>query len=171
MLYYVRRAEPSDLNNILKVIENGRETLRKSGIPQWQNNEGPNQVRIEEDLSLDEGYVLIEQDKIVGYGTITKGNQAGYGEITGGEWLPSKEYVSLHRVAIHSGIRERGKGQFFLSHLISGAIALGHTDIRIDTHPKNMRMQKVIEKSGFLYRGDILLEVTDGERKAYQIII
>ena len=115
--------------------------------------------------------MLIEQDKIVGYGTITKGNQAGYDDITGGEWLPSKDYVSLHRVAIHSAVRKRGKGQFFLSHLISGAVALGYTDIRIDTHPKNIRMQKVIEKSGFLYRGDILLEITDGERKAYQIII
>jgi RimJ/RimL family protein N-acetyltransferase len=33
-------------------------------------------------------------------------------------------------------------------------------------------MQKVIEKAGFKYQGDIILpDVSDGERKAYQVII
>ena len=82
-----------------------------------------------------------------------------------------EKYASLHRVAIHSDVKEKGKGQFFLSHLISGSIALGYKDIRIDTHPSNLRMQKVIEKAGFSYQGTIVLPVTDGKRKAYQIII
>ncbi|MFW7418774.1 GNAT family N-acetyltransferase [Vagococcus fluvialis] len=171
MLYYVRKATTKDLNDILEVIQNGRETLNKAGIPQWQNNEGPNEISLGKDLSLEEGYVLIEESRIIGYGTITKEEQVGYDDITEGEWLPSEKYASLHRVAIHSDVKEKGKGQFFLSHLISGSIALGYKDIRIDTHPSNLRMQKVIEKAGFSYQGTIVLPVTDGKRKAYQIII
>lgn len=171
MLYYVRRAEVSDLKEIKIVIENGRQTLREQGIPQWMNNDGPTDERLMEDLSLGEGYCLIEEDHIIGYGTITLGEQPGYEEINKGDWLPSDKYSSIHRFAIHSKIKEKGKAQFFISHLISGSIALGFKDIRIDTHPSNLRMQRVIEKSGFHYRGEINLDVTDGKRKAYQLII
>ncbi|MGL5685578.1 MAG: GNAT family N-acetyltransferase [Vagococcus fluvialis] len=172
MLYYVRKAKEQDLADILTIIENGRETLNKAGIPQWRNNDGPNKERLINDLELEEGYVLIEESKIIGYGTITKEEQTGYGKITNGSWLPSDKYVSLHRIAIHSDIKERGKGQFFLGCLISLSVNLGYKDIRIDTHPVNTRMQKVIEKAGFKYQGDIILpSVSDGERKAYQVII
>lgn len=172
MLYYVRKAKIQDLADILIVIENGREILRRAGIPQWRNNDGPNKERLLNDIKLEEGYVLIEADKIIGYGTITKEEQTGYEKITNGSWLASGKYVSLHRIAIHSAIKERGKGQFFLGCLISLSVSLGYKDVRIDTHPVNIRMQKVIEKAGFKYCGDIILpNVSDGERKAYQVII
>ena len=171
MLYYVRKAVLADVEEILLVIEDGRKTLRKQGIPQWVNNDGPNEERIKADLELGEGYCLIEENRIVGFGTITLEKQTSYEKITNGQWLESKRYVSLHRIAILSDIKERGKGRFFLSHLISGSVALGYQDIRIDTHPTNVRMQKVIEKSGFTYQGDIILDVSNGERKAYQLII
>ncbi len=171
MLYYVRKADTNDLKNILIVIQNGRDTLNEAGIPQWRNNDGPNEAVILDDLESEEGYVLIEEKQIVGYGTITKAEQKGYDEITNGSWFPSEKYVSLHRVAIHSEVKEKGKGQFFLGHLISFSLNQGYKDIRIDTHPMNSRMQKVIQKSGFNYQGDIILDVDNGERKAYQIRI
>lgn len=171
MLYYVKQATKDDLNNILKVIENGRESLTNANIPQWLNNDGPNETRLQQDIELGEGYVLIEETTVVGYGTITKEKQVGYEDIKNGSWLASKSYVSIHRVAIHSDIKERGKGVFLLGNLISLAVSLGHFDIRIDTHPINKRMQKVIEKAGFHYQGDIILDVANGERKAYQVLI
>lgn len=171
MLYYVRKAKAEDLETILLVIEDGRNTLNQQNIPQWRNNDGPNRKVIIEDIHLEEGYVLIEDNEIVGYGTITKKEQASYDEITNGDWLASTSYVSLHRVVIHSRIKQRGMSQFFLGHLISFSKEQGFNDIRIDTHPVNSRMRKVIEKAGFSYRGDIILPVENGEREAFQILL
>lgn len=171
LLYYVRKAKESDLEDILKVVQNGRETLEINNIPQWRNNEGPNEAVLKSDIQLGEGYVLIETDKVVGFGTITKGIQDGYADITEGQWIETEEYVSIHRFVILSSIKQKGMSQFFLGHLISFSKMLGYTDLRVDTHPLNSGMQRVIDKSGFSYQGDIVLDCTDGERKAYQLIL
>lgn len=171
MLHYVRKAKMEDLETILLVIEDGRNTLNQQNIPQWRNNDGPNREILIEDIDLEEGYVLIENDAIVGYGTITKMKQASYDDITNGNWIASKDYVSLHRVVIYSKIKQKGMSQFFLGHLISFSRDQGFYDIRIDTHPVNERMKKVVEKAGFSYRGDIILPVENGEREAFQIIL
>ncbi|MBO0476093.1 GNAT family N-acetyltransferase [Vagococcus sp. DIV0080] len=169
MDYSVRLGKENDLEQILAVIDSGRKQLASRNIPQWRNNEGPNKAVIMTDLQLEEGYVLLEDKEIVGYGTITKGKQEGYEPIKNGEWLGEEAYVSLHRIAIKETIKERGKGQFLLSYLILEAQKQGYTDIRIDTHPLNIPMQKVIQKAGFNFRGEIVLPVTAGERLGYQL--
>lgn len=171
MLYYVRQASIGDLEDILKVIDNGRKNLEKNDIPQWRDGDGPSPKVISEDLELGEGFVLIENATIMGYGTITKNEQPSYDSIQGGSWIPSTTYVSLHRVVVHTDVKERGMGLFLIRSLISVAISSSFNDIRIDTHPKNHRMQRVIEKSGFTYKGSIQLNVNNGERYAYQISI
>lgn len=171
MLYYVRKAEMKDLPAILVTIDKARKVLAEQDIPQWRNDDGPNEERLKEDIRLGEGYVLIEESKIMGFGTVTLAEQETYHEMTNGKWLDSDNYVSVHRFTIDSDVKERGLGQFFMAHLISIARMQGFLDIRIDTHPTNKRMQRVIEKSGFNYQGDIILNVSDGERKAYQIVL
>lgn len=171
MVYYVRKANLKDLDSILNVMTDARNTLQSQDIPQWRNNMGPNETSLTKDIELDEGYVLIENQNVMGYGTITAAPQEAYNIITEGSWLESKSYASIHRFAIHSDIKQKGMGFFFLGHLISFANALGFDDIRIDTHPKNVRMQKVIEKVGFEYRGRVVLNLENGERKAYQVKI
>ncbi|MEG0551811.1 MAG: GNAT family N-acetyltransferase [Vagococcus sp.] len=171
MLYYVRKAEMTDLSEILVIIENARLVLANQGIPQWRNDDGPNEERLKEDIHLGEGYVLIEENSIMGYGTVTLAEQESYIDITNGNWEPSVGYVSIHRFTIDSRVKQKGMGQFFLGHLISSARAQNYRDIRIDTHPANIRMQKVIEKAGLIFKGNIVLNVSDGERKAYQVIL
>lgn len=171
MVYYVRKATLNDLESILEVMTDARKTLVSQDIPQWRNNMGPNEISLTKDIELAEGYVLIENKQVMGYGTVTSAPQEAYNVISEGSWLESKSYASIHRFAIHSEIKQRGMGFFFLGHLISFANTLDYDDIRIDTHPKNSRMQKVIEKVGFEYRGRVELNLENGERKAYQLKI
>ena len=59
MTVYLRKAEPSDLPDILAIIEDGRRTLQKSGIPQWQNGDGPNQEILAKDIDQQTCYILM----------------------------------------------------------------------------------------------------------------
>jgi RimJ/RimL family protein N-acetyltransferase len=53
--------------------------------------------------------------------------------------------------------------------LIETAEGIGYRDIRIDTHPLNEIMQKVILRAGFIYRGMVEFAIPDGKRRAYQL--
>ena len=72
-------------------------------------------------------------------------------------------------MAIDADFRGKGFAQPFLRGLIETAEGMGYRDIRIDTHPLNAIMQKVILRAGFVYRGMVEFDMPDGKRRAYQL--
>ena len=167
----IRKAVAADLADIQAIVQEGRERLVERGIPQWRNNDGPNREVLTKDIQQEEGYVLIVDNHIIGYGTITQGEQAGYEPIIGGQWdFCETDDVSIHRVVVSSTKLVKGAGHFLLQSLVHEAIRLGHQDLRIDTHPLNIPMQSLIIKIGFELKGNIHLPVSNGERLAFQMI-
>ena len=60
----------------------------------------------------------------------------------------------------------------FMTLLVTAASLRGAHDLRIDTHPDNLAMQHVIEKAGFIYRGDIYIaDDPSPKRYAYQMLL
>lgn len=172
MAIYIRRAGSADLDQIMKIIEKARGKLTERGIPQWQNGDGPNEMVIKEDVFRGECYVLIVDGIITGVGILTRMPEKAYELIKNGYWEEiADHYVSIHRVAIDADQYGKGYAKQLLQYLIVAARLQGHLDIRIDTHPDNQIMQKTVESIGFKKRGDIVLDVQNGERLAYQICL
>ena len=173
MTVYLRKAEPSDLPDILAIIEDGRRTLQKSGIPQWQNGDGPNQEILAKDIDQQTCYILMVEDALAGVGVLCSEIDPAYEAIFNGSWQPHSQatYTAIHRVALKSSFQGQGLALMLLRSLITAARLQGATDIRIDTHPQNIAMQHLIKKAGFVYQGDVILDVNDGERYAYQMIL
>ncbi|NFF40436.1 GNAT family N-acetyltransferase [Clostridium argentinense] len=169
---YLRRAKFEDLTEIMDIIDDGRKALEKNGIPQWKDGDGPNHDIFLEDIKNQEAYVMILNKKIIGIASIISKPEAPYKTIENGKWDETQNsYVSIHRVAIDTSIKGKGLSNKLLELLINTASILGYIDIRIDTHPKNLIMQRVIKNAGFVEKGDILLPVKNGERKAFQLIL
>jgi RimJ/RimL family protein N-acetyltransferase len=170
---YLRKAEPSDLPDILAIIEDGRRTLQKSGIPQWQNGDGPNQEILAKDIDQQTCYILMVEDTLAGVGVLCSEIDPAYEAIFNGSWQPHSQatYTAIHRVALKSFFQGQGLALVLLRSLVTAARLQGATDIRIDTHPQNLAMQHLIKKAGFVYQGDVILDVNDGERYAYQMIL
>ncbi|WP_099204272.1 GNAT family N-acetyltransferase [Scatolibacter rhodanostii] len=168
----VRKAYKFEENEVYEVILFAQEFLKEQGLPQWQNGSGPNLTKIRDDLSKGEGYVLTQADKIHGYTALVKGQDEHYNHISDGNWVgKSDNYISVHRVAIDPNVRGKGFAAILMQEVINEAFEAGYQDIRIDTHPNNKIMQKVILRAGFTYRGKIELGIPNGERNAYQLII
>jgi RimJ/RimL family protein N-acetyltransferase len=168
----IRIAETNDIEKILTVLESGREFLRFQGLSQWQGIYGPSR-HLNEDIANNWGYVLIlqEEELICGYAALIDGVDECYSAIKDGYWDNSHEkYISIHSVAIGAGFRGKGFAEPFMQGLIKTAGDMGYRDIRIDTHPKNKIMQKVILRAGFIYRGMVEFGIPDGKRMAYQLI-
>lgn len=159
----IRKAYPSDMTEIMKVMDAAKKIMRQSGnMLQW--GEGyPSDEVISADMEKDSGFVIEEEDKLIAYFAFLPSPEPTYSRIYGGEWLDDKQpYHVIHRIAsypdshhIFSDIMD-----FCFSH---------DRNIRIDTHRDNTIMQHNIRKHGFSYCGIIYLANGD-ERLAYQKI-
>ena len=159
----IREATPTDIPEIMKVVDAAKGIMRQSGnMHQW--GEGyPSEAVIAADMERNGGFVVEDEKKIVGYFAFLQSPDPTYAKIYEGKWIDDTlPYHVVHRIAsnpdahgIFSSIMD-----FCFSH---------DTNIRIDTHRDNKIMQHVILKQGFSYCGIIYL-LSGDERLAYQKI-
>ncbi|SES25719.1 L-amino acid N-acyltransferase YncA [Gracilibacillus ureilyticus] len=172
MTIYTRKARSTDMDAIMKILEEGIAYLRDQGLPQWQNGQGPNGETVQADIINGYAYVLVDDQNVVGYGVLVPGPDHAYENINQGSWqYSSKNYVAIHRIAVDRNVRGKGLAKILIHDLIVLARNLEYLDIRIDTYPENVIMEKVIFSAGFCYRGMIHFGFADGERKAYQLVL
>ncbi len=167
----IREAEPSDMADIMTVMDAAKGIMRKSGnIHQW--GEGyPSEAVIMADMERNGGFVIEEDDgehqsssKIVGYFAFLPSPEPTYYNIYKGKWMDDrKPYHVIHRIA------SCPDAHGIFSSIMDFCFSLD-TNIRIDTHRDNKIMQYNILKHGFTYCGIIYL-LSGDERLAYQKII
>ena len=159
----VRKANFEDINDIISVINAAKEIMRHSGnLHQWDNGY-PSEAVIESDIQKNGGFVVENDDKIVGYFAFLPSPDPTYAKIYEGEWLDDKQpYHIIHRIASYPDVH--GIFNSIMDYCFSH-----DANIRIDTHRDNKIMQHNLQKHGFTYCGIIYLASGD-ERLAYQRI-
>jgi hypothetical protein len=137
--------------------------MRHSGnLHQWDNGY-PSEAVIESDIQKNGGFVVENDDKIVGYFAFLPSPDPTYAKIYEGEWLDDKQpYHIIHRIASYPDVH--GIFNYIIDYCFSH-----DANIRIDTHRDNKIMQHNLQKHGFTYCGIIYLASGD-ERLAYQRI-
>ena len=156
----IRKAGAGDLDRILAVYEIAREYMRKTGNPdQWGRTYPPKEL-IEEDIRTGICHVIRDGGEIRGVFALIRGIEPNYLRIEGGSWLNDRPYLTIHRVASDG----TAHGVFRCAADYCKSMA---DNVRIDTHEKNLTMQRQIEKNGFLRCG--IIHLPDGSpRIAYQ---
>jgi len=168
----LRLAAPDDTDIAVNIIEDARKYLGSQGLPQWQDGHGPNRSVLEEDARRSLGYVLEEDGVIRGYAAMQAEVHEPYERLTNGTWEGNHDsYIVIHRVALDPAVRGRGLAVQLLTMLTQEALRLGYRDIRVDTHAGNVIMHKAITRAGFVQRGDIMMNIPNGERVAYQLLL
>lgn len=165
-----KKAEYKNIDDILELIEGGKDFLKEKQVPQWIDGY-PNRDTITDDIDKGYSYILVDGEEILGTTALIYGVESTYDKIFQGEWLTDlDEYAIIHRIAVKSDEKGRGLGGEIIKFAEKDSIKKEIKSIRIDTHRKNEAMQKMLEKSGFKYCGVIYLE--DGaERIAFEKIL
>lgn len=158
----IQKADISQLPRILEIYEKARVFMAESGNPdQWGTGYPPEEM-IRQDIRNGKSYVNLEGDHIraVFYFAVEADPTYSYIE---GAWLNDAPYGVIHRIAVD------GSGRGVAAECF--AFAAQHCEnLRIDTHEKNIPMQRCLAKNGFIRCGTIYLE--DGDpRIAYQKVI
>lgn len=155
----IRLATLNDLDIIMPMISEGRSNIQTYNIPQWINGY-PSVDTISEDINKQRGYVLIDNDEIIGYFVVLKHDPC-YDKIDG-KWIDDSDYVAIHRTVTKYFNKGLGSKMF-------DEIKKYYDHIRVDTHEGNISMNKCLLKNNFKYCGVIHLE--DGSpRNAYEYL-
>jgi len=160
----IREARPSDMADIMMVMDAAKRIMRQSGnMHQWVDGY-PSEAVITADMEKGGGFVIEDDAKIVGYFAFLPSPEPTYARIYDGGWLDdSLPYHVVHRIASYPDAH--GIFSSMLEYCFSH-----ESNIRIDTHRDNHIMQHNMAKHGFSYCGIIYLASGD-ERLAYQKIL
>ncbi len=165
-------AAMADLPLIMQFITEARQHLKDQKIDQWQDGY-PNDASIVADINAQKGFiaVLLEagtQIKI-GYLCIDFGGEPAYDKLIGGNWQTESAYAVVHRMTIGDAYKGKGLASSVFSQAEAYCMAHNMPQLRIDTHPDNLKMQHLLEKNGFTRCGTVFYD--SGERVAYDKII
>lgn len=194
----IRQAQAEDIEEVMAVVAQGKIALALLDIDQWQNGY-PDRNLIEGDIQLGESYLVMDDDgRCLATAMIACKEEPDYREISGGTWitgnggadavgaplasgspLPGNHgdgtgrsgYAVVHRVAVRADAVKKGAASLLLKEAQRIAAQKGCESVRVDTHPGNTPMQRLLEKNGFTQCGTIRVSHASGftaERFAYE---
>lgn len=147
----IHKATMDDLDTLVEILKDGRNQLAERGVDQWQGDY-PNVSHVKEDIEQGVAYLVkSDNDETVGALAIINAPDHFYDQIDGHWLIETDDYVTIHRVAIHS--QHAGKG--YASQLFINVIKYLKIhrpklkSIRLSTNENNLAMQRVITKNGF----------------------
>ncbi len=164
--YSFRIANLSDLDDLVKIYEDGRRAIASLGIDQWQDGY-PSREIIGDDIKRRGLYVAEIDGRIASVAAFLPPPEPDYDEIDG-EWLTdTNNYAVIHRVASSAAYRGHGAASALVSKLLELATSDGRECVRADTHRGNGVMQSFLARHGFECCGTVTLSHGDGDRIRY----
>ena len=148
----IRLAKKTELPKILAITRACAKDMINQNIFQW-NEEYPSQTAFEKDITRNELFVLVIEERIIGCMVLTPIMDSEYIPI---RWLSeNKNNLYIHRLAIHPKDQGKGFAQKMMDFAEQFAINNNYCSIRLDTFSKNDRNQKFYEIRGFKRLGEI----------------
>ena len=177
MTLQFRIADHGDFDGIWAVLMDGKAALGRLGIDQWQGAY-PTQQIVRDDIEAGHSYVLEEDGVVVATTVIGFTGEPVYDAIEGA-WLTGSDsrdprYAVLHRVAVAQGHAGKGLGRKLLQSAEPVACQHGYESLRIETHPGNVPMLKLIERCGFTRCGIVHISHAEGastDRVAFEKVL
>lgn len=158
----ILQAKSEDLPDICAIYERARQFMRDTGNPTQWGNIYPSAELVEDDICRRQSYVCKIDGRTEGAFVLQSGEDPAYAYLVEGSWASTAPYHTIHRIAASGRVH----GIFPL------CIRWCHENfgsLRIDTHPQNLIMQRLIPREGFRQSG--LIQKSDGTyRLVYELI-
>ena len=168
-----RPATEADLDEIRRIVDDARASLKALGVDQWQGPY-PEERHFRFDIERGECFVICHGAEIATFFTLSTRHEDSYDAITDGKWSEGLEACVLHRAAVAKAYRGSGLSACLLRFVEQQARTWGLRCVRTDTHKKNKPMQKLLRENGYRYRGNIEIVCEPGHdtaRQAYEKVL
>lgn len=143
-------AQPSELETVLDILEEGAQWLTSRGIDQWPPGafRGRRLQSIVDHLSVGEVYLAKVDGEAIGTLRLQWSDKPTWGEMP-----DDAGYV--HALAVRRAFAGMGVGRQLLQWAEDTAAANGKHYLRLDCTAENPALRSYYEQAGFTYRGDI----------------
>lgn len=165
--YQLRKATLLDAKRIWEILADAIERRKSDGSTQWQDGY-PNPTALENDINQGYGFVLLENNKIVGYCALILNHEPAY-EAIEGKWLSDQDFVVIHRVAIAQDQLGKGLAKKIMAEIENYALQQNIFSIKADTNFDNFPMLHLFEKLGYSYCGEVYFR--GSARKAFEKVL
>ncbi len=165
--YEFRKSQKEDLEKIWEILQQAIERRRKDGSKQWQDGY-PNQETIQTDFEKGFGFVLTDEDEIIGYVALIENYEPAYEKIKG-KWLTEGNFLVVHRVAVSDKVLEKGIATKIFEKIEDYTKSQNIPSIKVDTNFDNPAMLRILEKLGYQYCGEV--EFRGSSRKAFEKVL
>ena len=168
-----RDMREEDMETVLLIMRQAQNYLRRHRVDQWQDGY-PDESAIRIDIERREAYVLTYGETVCAYFCLSDRPEPAYAELTDGKWRSGEPYCVLHRNAVEASFRGTGLSDRLVSEAERIAREKGAAALRVDTHRHNEAMKKLLKRTGFTYRGNILIRIGQGHdprRQAFEKLL
>ncbi|MGM0478927.1 MAG: N-acetyltransferase family protein [Bacteroidota bacterium] len=160
-------ATTSDIPGVWDILQHAIERRRADGSNQWQDGY-PNPAIIKKDIARNEGFVLTNDNDIIGYAAVMINDEPQYENIDG-SWLTTGDFVAYHRVAIAPEYLGQGYAKKLIMGIHDYAKENAIASIKADTNFDNPAMLRIFDKLGYTYCGEVL--INGSPRRAYEKVL
>ncbi|KQB43980.1 Acetyltransferase, GNAT family protein [Flavobacterium daejeonense] len=167
MKYQFRKARITEIPQIWDILQKAIHRRKKDGSEQWQDGY-PNPEVIENDIKKEAGFVLTNENEIIGYTAVLINDEPEYANIIG-KWLTNEDFVVFHRVAIAEDYLGRGFSKIILKYIEEFALSNKIYSLKADTNFDNLAMLHIFEKLGYQYCGEVFFR--GSARKAFEKVL
>lgn len=165
--YNFKKANITDIPEIWAILQNAIIRRKNDGSNQWQDGY-PNPEVIKKDIEKGVGYVLTDDENIIGYCAILINDEPEYLKIEG-KWITNTHFVVFHRVAIAEKYLGKNLSQKIIEFIEDFARKNTIKSLKADTNHDNLAMMKIFEKSGFTFCGIVYFR--GSPRRAYEKVL
>lgn len=165
--YTFRKATIKEKDTIWNLLQQAIKRRKEDGSNQWQDGY-PNETIVENDIKNEFGYVLLDQEKIIGYSAVIINHEPEYEKIIG-KWITNNDFVVVHRIVIAQEYLGQGLSKIILKHIEDFALKNKINSIKVDTNFDNFAMMKVFDSLGYIYCGEVFFR--GSPRRAYEKVL
>jgi GNAT superfamily N-acetyltransferase len=167
MNYQFRKANPLEAPEIWDILQDAILRRKADGSNQWQDGY-PNPEIIKLDIEKGIGYVLLDNNIVIGYCAVLMNDEPEYGNIQG-KWITDTGFVVVHRIAIAQSHLGKNLSKKIIEYIEDFAINHQIYSIKVDTNHDNFAMMKIFEKAGFIFCG--IVHFRGSPRRAYEKVL
>ncbi len=167
MTYKFKKASIDQAGEIWKILSDAIIRRKDDGSNQWQDGY-PNPAIVKSDIEHGHGYVITENQFIVGYCVIIINNEPAYDDIEG-QWQTNADFVVFHRVAVAQEFLGQGISKLLLKYIEQFAVDKQIFSVRADTNFDNAAMLALFKKTGYTYCGEVYFR--GHPRKAFEKVL
>ena len=164
----IRKAQTSDLENIMKMYKSCVAGMIKIGIDQWDNTY-PDTETITQDLENQTYYVAEEKREIIGGINIDQNQDPTYLDVN---WQDiSNQFLVVHRLGVKEKNWGDGIGKDLMIFTEKLVMEKDLKSIRLDTYSGNPKAMEFYIRLGYRELGAIYLKLDKNEYYCFEKII